>query len=84
MYEVDENNGIILPTKFSNNTLYSFFEVQGNFLSTRFSFKEDTLDFEILFTAMKQKVKSGGVSKEIPEVFGYPISTVQKAILIKE
>ena len=84
LFEVDENNGIILPTKYFDNTLYSFFEVQGNFLSTRIEFKKDTLDFEILFTATKNKVKTGGLSKAIPEVLGFPITTVQKAILIKQ
>ena len=47
--EVDENNGIILPSRFSGNTLFSFFEVQGNFLSSRFEFHKDKLFFEILF-----------------------------------
>lgn len=83
-FEVDENNGIILPTKYADNTLYSFFEVQGNFLSSRLHFKENSLDFEILFTATKNKIKTGGLSKEIPVVYGFPISTVQKATLVKE
>lgn len=81
--EVDENNGIILPSRFSGNTLFSFFEVQGNFLSSRFEFQEDTLVFEILFFNTKNKTTSGGTSDKIPEVYGYPISTVQKAILSK-
>ncbi|WP_288954612.1 hypothetical protein [uncultured Polaribacter sp.] len=84
IFEVDENNGIVLPTKYADNILYSFFEVQGNFLSSRLHFKKDTLDFEILFTKTKNKVTSGGLSKEIPTVYGYPISTVQKAILKKQ
>ena len=83
VYEVDENNGIILPSKFAGNTLFSFFEVQGNLLSSRFAFYKDRLEFEILFTALKNKVKTGGISEKIPEVIGYPISTVQKAILKK-
>lgn len=89
LFEVDENNGIILPTKYFDKTLYSFFEVQGNFLSSRLQFKKGTLDFEILFTATKNKIKTGGSpkaggkSKKIPKVFGYPISIVQKAILKK-
>ena len=83
IYEVDENNGIILPSKFADNTLFSFFEVQGNLLSSRFAFYKDRLEFEILFTALKNKVKTGGKSEKIPEVFGYPITTVQKAILKK-
>lgn len=81
--EVDENNGIILPSRFSGNTLFSFFEVQGNFLSSRFEFKKDSLVFEILFSNTKNKTTTGGTSEKIPKVFGYPISTVQKAILQK-
>ena len=83
VFDIDENNGIIIPAKYANNTLYSFFEVQGNFLSTRFEFFENKMDFEILFTAKKNKTTSGGISKEIPEVLGFPISTVQKAVLKK-
>ena len=81
--EVDENNGIILPSRFSGNTLFSFFEVQGNFLSSRFEFHKDKLFFEILFSAIKNKTTTGGTSKEIPEVFGYPITVIQKAELKK-
>lgn len=84
IYEVDENNGIILPAKVLNNTLYSFFEVQGNFLSTRMEFFKDSMLFEILFSPTKNKTITGGSSNEIPEVFGFPISVVQKAILIKQ
>ena len=82
--EVDENNGIILPSRFSGNTLFSFFEVQNNFLSSRFEFRKDELVFEILFSNTKQKTTSGGTSEQIPEVYGYPISTVQKAVLRKQ
>ncbi len=81
MYNIDENNGIILPASLHNNTLHSFFEVQGNFLSTRLHFKKNTLDFEILFTKLDHKIKTGGVSKQVPEVSGYPISVFQKAVL---
>ncbi|MBL4905308.1 MAG: hypothetical protein JKZ00_04720 [Flavobacteriaceae bacterium] len=83
LYEVDENNGIILPARYANNTLYSFFEVQGSLLTSRMSFENNQLDFEILFSATKNKVTSGGTSKDIPEVIGYPISVVQKAVLKK-
>ena len=82
--EVDENNGIILPSRFSGTTLYSFFEVQGSLLSSRLDFSKDQMVFEILFSATKNKTASGGTSKEIPEVVGYPITVVQKAILKKE
>ena len=82
--EVDENNGIILPSRFSENTLYSFFEVQNNLLSSRFEFRNGEVVFEILFSNTEQKVTSGGTSEQIPPVFGYPISTIQKAILVKQ
>ena len=82
LFEIDENNGIILPTHFNQNVLYSFFEVQGNFLSTRIDFSaSNTLLFEILFSRLKNKTTTGGVSKDIPEVFGYPITVFQKAKL---
>lgn len=84
IYDVDENNGIILPAKLHGNVLSSFFEVQGNLLSTRMEFLKDRMNFEILFTRTANKTTTGGTSKEIPEVFGYPISVVQKAVLQKE
>lgn len=83
IYNIDENNGIILPASFHKNVLYSFFEVQGNFLSTRLAFDSNQMVFEILFTRLENKITTGGISKEIPEVFGYPISVFQKAVLVK-
>ncbi|WP_417799413.1 hypothetical protein [Tenacibaculum sp.] len=83
IFEIDENNGIILPAKLANNTLYSFFEVQGNLLSSRLAFSKNQLDFEILFTATTYKTTTGKGTKEIPFVYGYPISVVQKALLTK-
>lgn len=82
IYEVDENNGIILPTHLKNNTLYSFFEVQGNLLHSRTKFHKNHLMFEILFIPLKQKIKSGG--DNYPSIFGYSISTFQIATLKKE
>lgn len=85
LYEIDENNGIVLPASEKDNILYSFFEVQGSFLSTRLNFnKPNTLEFEILFSNLEKKVKTGGVSEKIPTVYGYPISVFQKAILTKK
>lgn len=85
LYEIDEHNGIVLPARaINNNSLYSFFEVEGNLLTTRLSFANDSLDFEILFTAVKNKTTTGKGTKEIPFVYGYPISVVQRAILVKQ
>ncbi len=81
--KVDENNGIVLPARYYENTLYSWFEVGGNKLTSRLQFEGDTLFFEIIFSALKNKTTTGGTSKEIPKVYGYPISSVQKAVLKK-
>lgn len=82
IYEVDENNGIILPTYLNNNTLHSFFEVNNNLLSSRLHFFQDRVDFEILFASQQQKIPSG--SGDEVKVFGIPISTFQKATLYKQ
>ena len=83
-FEINENNGIILPARFYGNVLYSWFEVGANKLTSRLQFEDNKIYFEILFSNLKNKTTTGGVSKDIPKVFGYPISAVQKAILIKE
>jgi hypothetical protein len=82
--EVDENNGIVLPSRFSDNILYSFFEVNGNLLSSRFEFRKKEMVFEILSSSMKNKTTTGGTSEQIPEVFGFPITTIQKGVLVKQ
>ena len=81
-YQVDENNGIILDTRFSHNTLFSFFEVEDNFLSSRLAFQGDSLHFEILFTPTPKKVETG--ENLDLKVYSYPITTIQKALLIKK
>ena len=82
LYDIDEDNGIILKTRLQNNTLFSFFEVNGSMLSSRYAFSGDQIDFEILFTTLKAKEKTGEETGN--EIFAYPISVVQKAILKKE
>lgn len=84
IYQIDENNGIILPASFHKNVLHSIFEVQGNFLSTRLAFNLNQVEFEILFSRLESKTITGGTSKEIPKVFGYPINVFQKATLSKK
>ena len=82
IYAVDENNGIILPSKYIDNTLYSYFQVGKNFLNSRLSFSKKQLEFEILFANMEEKEKTGENTDY--EIYGYPITTVQKAILKRE
>ncbi|MFT7071138.1 hypothetical protein [Patiriisocius sp. Uisw_017] len=48
------------------------------------TFFENRLLFKITFTKLAQKNTIGGVSKETPEVFSYPITTVQQAVPLKQ
>lgn len=82
IYAVDENNGIILPSKYIDNTLYSYFQVGENFLNSRLSFSENQLEFEILFANMEAKERTWESTDY--EIYGYPITTVQKAVLKRE
>lgn len=80
-YVVDENNGILLDAALIGNTLYSMFEVQGNILTTTETFFEDKMWFEITFSSKEQK-KETGVEEGV-NVYSYPVTTVQKAVLYK-
>lgn len=84
IYEVDENNGIILHAQWLGNGLYSMYEVGGTLLTTTERFYDDHMDFEIMVNNQKSKTKTGGVGEDIPEVNVYPISAMQKARLIKQ
>ncbi len=80
---VDENNGILLDTKYIDSTLYSMFEVEGSLLTSTLRFNGDYIDFEITFSKMENKRNSGGEGgdEEMPGVVSYPITVVQKARL---
>jgi hypothetical protein len=83
-YIVDENNGILLDTKFVNNTLYAMFEVQGNILTTTERFYDEGMYFEITFSG-KAKANTSQTTDEDPiAVISYPITVVQSAHLIKQ
>lgn len=81
LYETDEGNGIVLPMYLIGNRLYSRFEVMNNLLSSCYTIDGDTLQFEIISGKGETFTSSGGNSKEIPEVKGYSISSVQRSVL---
>ncbi|MEM9722957.1 MAG: hypothetical protein AAGA10_27060 [Bacteroidota bacterium] len=81
LYELDENNGIILPTRFANNILFSFFQVDSTFLSSRLAFSGKNLNFEILSTQLGEKVETG---KNLEmDIYGFPIKGLQQASLTR-
>lgn len=81
IYELDENNGILLPVAYSKNTLFSTYEVAGNLLQNSEVFYQDRMDFMITMSVLKNKEKTGEAAGY--EVVSYPISVVQQASLYK-
>jgi len=83
-YLVDENNGILLDAQLFNNSLYFMFEVEGTIITTTLRFYKNDMNFEITATNKNKKVITGQENTDVTEVISYPITTVQKAQLIKE
>ena len=83
-YVVDENNGILLDSKWVEDTLYCSFEVNGNLLTTTERFYEDSMDFEITFSSKRDQKVMGTAGENTIEVISYPITVVQKAHLLKQ
>jgi len=83
-YLVDENNGILLDAQLFDNNLYFMFEVEGTIITTTLRFYEDHIGFEITAANKATKNVTGQETTEVSEVISYPITTMQKARLIKE
>lgn len=83
-YVVDENNGILLDAQLFGNSLYFMFEVNGTILTTTEHFYIDSMDFIITATSKEKVTKTITDGEEAMEVLSYPVSTLQKAHLIKQ
>lgn len=81
IYELDENNGILLPIAYSKNTLFSTYEVAGNLLQNSEVFYKDRMDFMITMSVLKNKEQTGEAAGY--QVNSYPISVMQQASLYK-
>jgi hypothetical protein len=81
IYELDENNGILLPLAHSKNTLFSTYEVAGNLLHNSEVFYKDHMDFMITMSVLKNKEETGEAVGY--QVSSYPISVMQQASLYK-
>lgn len=82
LFRLDENNGIILPVRLIDNVLHSFFEVEGKLLTSRLAFYKSQIEFEILVTDIAGKTRTGEDTDY--KIYGYEISTSQKALLKKQ
>ncbi|WP_405368729.1 hypothetical protein [Nonlabens sp. Asnod2-A12] len=81
IYELDENNGIILPIAQSRNTLFSTYEVAGNLINNSEVFYKDRMDFMITMSSLENKEETGESAGY--KVNSYPILVMQQATLYK-
>jgi hypothetical protein len=70
IYELDENNGIVLPVAYSKNTLFSTYEIAGSLLNNNEVFYKDRMDFMINMSVLENKEDTG-------ESVGYKVSSYQ-------
>ncbi|MCB0819690.1 MAG: hypothetical protein KDC13_03635 [Bacteroidetes bacterium] len=78
MFEIDEQDGIILPATLLGNELWSFFSVQGIFLVSVYRFSAEFIEFEIPSALQADEKQSGGQNDSIPAVQSYPVRSLQK------
>jgi hypothetical protein len=81
IYELDENNGIIIPVAYSKNKLFSTFEVARSLWNNREVFYKDRRDFMITMSVLESKEETGESAGY--KVNSYPIYVIQQATLIK-
>jgi hypothetical protein len=82
LYQVDEQNSIVIDAKLAGDTLLSQFSVQNNFVQARYHRVGATLELEILMVSWKSPNKTGGANG-VPEVQSFPIRVVQRATLTR-
>jgi hypothetical protein len=82
LYQVDEQNSIVVDAKLAGDTLLSQFSVQDNFVQARYHRVGAALEFEILMVSWKTPNKTGGANG-VPEVQSFPIRVVQRATLTR-
>ena len=88
IYAVDEKNSIQMEAFLLDNTLIQRFEVMGTMLITiNEKIDDNTITWQIISGSLDPASITGKQEidgEEIPEVKGYPIKALQKAILKKQ
>jgi hypothetical protein len=87
LYEIDEQNSIVLPATLVGESLVCPFEIDGSMLVTTYRFDaagegpdDDRIIFEIV-TFPTAKPENTGGKDGVPEVKGYVAASVQRAVL---
>ncbi len=88
-FAIDEKNGIVIPLRFLEGTLYSTFEVMGSRIELRESLLGSGADAAILIEmatvpAAESTVTGGNADQSIPEVRCWTPRTVQRGRLVRQ
>ncbi|MEX1189040.1 MAG: hypothetical protein WED33_07260 [Bacteroidia bacterium] len=86
-FEIDEQDGIIIPCRFFDNELWSLFEVDGTFIIGLYSMTKNTIIVNFPSANSKKPERSGGNvqgNDTIPIVTNYLLNASQKIILHKK
>lgn len=84
LFQIDENNSIVIDAYLKQNIFTSFFEVQNNVIIATYTKEEDIIIFEIISANLKPVSVTGNKTvneKKIPEVTTFPITGRQRAVL---
>ncbi len=82
LFLIDENNGIVLESAYSNQTLYSTYEVADNLLNSTEIFYDDRMEFMIALSRIQDTSLTGNAESAM--VKNFPLSIMQRATLYKE
>ena len=84
LFEIDEQDGIVLSATLFDNELWSFFSVQGSMLVSVYRFFPEYIEFEIPSALQADETQTGNVvhnNDSIPAVASYPVRSLQKTTL---
>lgn len=84
IWQVDEQNSILLEAYLFDGKLFERFEVMDNLLTTTTELQGDKLVWEIISGSLSKTTATGNTidgTDTIPEVKSYPIRVMQRAVL---
>ena len=87
-FVIDEGRGIELPATFVDGTLFTHFEVGGHRITTRARVEgagtaEERMDVETVTASAGRQTVVGG-KDDVPMITGWPIGSVQSAVLRRQ
>lgn len=83
LYEINENNGIVLNNYLIGNELLCRFSVMGNLLLSSYERPHEGIVFNIISGKSEPQAKTGGVG-DVPVVDNYWLTVRQRALLEKK